>query len=367
MMKTSYKTALAILILIMLWMGSGVFSTPKHASEEDATSSPQTHMPRVRVRTIVGELHTQSIRVMGRIQADQAVTVRAQVLGHVSDVLVSKGKRVSAGDVILHIDAEDRKGRLAESRARLKQREIAYEAARKLRKGGYSSQLTEAQAKADLEAAKAEVTRMKRNLDNTTVKAPLTGVIDTLPVKAGDYFDKAGGIIGRIVDLTKMVAMGQVAERNIQDIALGKPASVRLPDGRALTGTVSYISSASNALTRTFDVEVTLDVADQSVREGITAEIQLPMNTVFSHRISPALLTLDKAGNVGVKTIGANNVVEFHPVKVVSDTKSGMWISGLSTKIIVISVGQDFVSVGQTVDPVEGDLKSMISQPRSGN
>jgi len=364
-MKTSYKTATVILILTVLWMVSGAFNSSVQVAEE--TTTKKTYIPRVRVMTIVGELHTQTIRVMGRIQADQAVNVRAQVLGHVADVVVSKGDRVKAGDVILHIDGEDRKGRLAESRARMKQREIAYEAARKLRKGGYSSQLTEAQAKADLEAAKAQVTRMKRNLDNTTVKAPLTGVIDTLPVKAGDYFDKAGGIIGRIVDLTKMVALGQVAERNIQDIALGKRAQVRLPDDRKLSGTVSYISSASNALTRTFDVEVTLDVTDESVREGITAEIQLPMKTLFSHRISPALLTLDSEGNVGVKTIGAGNIVEFHSVKVVSDTIEGMWLSGLPTTITVISVGQDFVSVGQTVDPVEGNLKSMISQPRQGN
>lgn len=366
-MKTSYKTAISILILTVLWMVSGLFSGSVPTTTESPDATKQVHMPRVRVMTIVGELHTQSIRVMGRIQADQAVSIRAQVLGHVSDVVVSKGDRVNVGDVILHIDVEDRKGLLAESRARLKQREIAYEAARKLRQGGYSSQLTEAKAKADLEAARAQVTRMKRNLDNTTVKAPLAGVIDTLPVKAGDYFDKAGGLVGRIVDLTKMVALGQVAERNIQDIALGKPAMVRLPDGRELSGLVSYISSASNALTRTFGVEVTLDIADETVREGITAEIQLPMKTLFSHRLSSALLTLDAEGKVGVKTINADNIVEFHSVKVVSDTKDGMWLSGLPTKIVVISVGQDFVSVGQTVDPVEGNLKSMISQPRQGN
>jgi len=361
-----YKTAILIFLAAMAWMVSGVFKSSDQAQDKSSSAS-QTQNPRVRVTTVVGQQHTQTIRVMGRLQADQSVSVRAQVLGHVMDVVASKGDKVEVGDVLLHIDPEDRAGRLAESKARLKQQEIAYEAARKLRKGGYSSQLNVALAKADLEAARAQVTRMKRNLDNTTVTAPLAGVIDTLPVKAGDYFDKTGGLVGRIVDLSTLVALGQVAERNIQNIALGKVATVRLPDGREIEGEVTYIASASNALTRTFAVEVTLKVEDGSVREGITAEITLPMDTVFAHKISPALLTLDENGDVGVKTITPDSKVEFHRVHVVSDSQDGMWLSGLPPEIRIISVGQEFVSVGQTVEAIQGELDTMMPQPGQGD
>jgi len=362
-----HKTAIVIFGLSVIWMSSIYVTDLFKAAEMAPKETVEVHVPRVRVTTILGEQHTQMIRVMGHTQADQAVNVRAQVLGHVLKVMVAKGDKVSIGDVLLLIDPEDRKGLLDESKARRKQRKIAYKAALKLSKGGYSSQLTVAKAKADLEAARAHVTRMQRNFDNGTVTAPLAGVIDTFPVKVGDYFDKAGGRIGRIVDLTKMVALGQVAERDIEDVALGKAATVRLPDGRILNGEVTYIASSSNALTRTFAVEVTLKISDGSVREGITAEIKLPMNTVFAHRISPALLALNDKGEIGVKTVNTDNIVEFHKVKVVSDTQNGMWLSGLSPQVRVISVGQGFVNIGQTVEAIEGKLNSMISQPRSGS
>lgn len=365
-LQSPHKTAIVIAVLAVLWMVSGVFKSTD-SSLDGALKVAETVTTRVRVVTITGQQHTPLITVMGRIEADKAVNVRAQVLGRVQDVVAAKGDRVEAGDVIVRIDPEDRAQRLAEAQARLKQQEIAYESARKLSKGGYSSKLNVAKAKADLEAARAQATRMQRDFDNATVTAPFAGVIDTLPAQVGDYFDKAGGLVARVIDLSTVNAVGQVAERDIGRIALGKAAQVRLPDGRVLDGTVTYIAQASNALTRTFGVEVTINVPDNSVSEGITAQISLPMDTVFSHKISPALLTLDDAGQVGVKTVDTDGKVQFHPVRIVSDARDGVWLSGLPVQTRVISVGQEFVREGQTVDVVEGDLSTMIPQLRSEN
>lgn len=365
-LQSPHKTAIVIALLTVLWMVSGVFKStdPGDDGANKVTEAAQT---RVRVVTVTGEQHTPVISIMGRIVADKAVSVRAQVLGRVLEVVAVKGDVVEAGAVLVRIDPEDRAERLAEAKARLKQQEIAYESARKLSKGGYSSKLNVAKAKADLEAARAQATLMQRNLDNATVTAPIAGVVDTLPAQVGDYFDKAGGLVGRIIDLSTVNGVGQVAERDIGRIALGKAARVRLPDGRELKGMVTYIAQASNALTRTFGVEVTISVPDHSVPEGLTAQIDLPMDTVFSHRISPALLTLDDDGQVGVKTVGRDGIVKFHSVRIVSDTTNGVWLSGLPVQTRIISVGQEFVRVGQTVDVVEGNLATMVPQPGSGN
>jgi len=365
-LQAPHKTAIVIALLAVLWMLSGVFKSADLATE-GAGAPVEAATPRVRVVTVTGEQHTPIISVMGRVQADKAVNVRAQVLGRVLEVVASKGDLVEAGAEIVRMDPEDRTERLAEAKARLKQQEIAYESARKLSKGGYSSKLNVAKAKADLEAARAQATRMQRDLDNTTVTAPFAGVIETLPVEVGSYFDKAGGLIARVIDLTTIKAQAQVAERDIGRIALGKDAQVRLPDGRELDGKVTYIAQASNALTRTFGVEVTIFVPDRSVPEGLTAEIRLPLEMQFSHRISPALLTLDDLGQVGVKTVGADGKVQFHAVRIVSDTQGGVWLSGLPVQTRVISVGQEFVRVGQTVEAVDGDLATMMPQPGPGN
>lgn len=365
--QNSHKMAAAILLLAVLWMASGLLkddtaatgTVPVETVQDANAAKAEPKKPHVRVTTITSQEHIRQIAILGRIEADKAVSVRAEVPGRVSEIVARKGAEVEVGDVLVKVDPENLPALLAEARARLEQRKIAYASAQKLSKGGYSSQLNVAQAKADMEAARAQVSGMKRDLDNTTITAPLAGVVDDLPLEAGDYIDKAGAVVARVIDLRMMTAVGEVAERDIGKIELGGAAYVRLPDDRVFQGTVTYVSKSSNTLTRTFRVEVTVAVPDRSVPEGMTAELHLPMERIVAHKISPALLTLNDNGAVGVKTVDDEGMVVFHPVKMVSDTEDGIWLTGLPQHAQIITVGQEFVAEGQAVIAVEGELKTM--------
>jgi len=70
---------------------------------------------------------------------------------------------------------------------------------------------------------------------------------------------------------------------------------------------------------------------------------------------------LNDEGAVGVKTVNDDNVVVFHPVEMVSDATDGIWLTGLPHEARIITVGQEFVAEGQTVIPVEGELKTQQS------
>jgi len=73
--------------------------------------------------------------------------------------------------------------------------------------------------------------------------------------------------------------------------------------------------------------------------------------------MSPAALTLDDTGVIGVKTVDAQNIVRFHPVQLVSDGLDGIWVAGLPREATIITVGQEFVLPGHEVTPVpEGSL-----------
>jgi len=365
--QNSHKMAVAILVLAVLWMVSGLLrddtattgAVPVETVQGANAAKAEPKKPHVRVTTITSQDHIRQIAILGRIEADKVVTVRAEVPGRVAEVVVKKGAEVEAGDVLIKIDPENLPALLAEARARLEQRKIAYNSAQKLSKGGYSSQLNVAQAKADMEAARAQVSGMKRDLANTTITAPLAGVVDDLPMEAGDYMDKAGAVVARVIDLRMMIAVGEVTERDVGNIELGGAARVRLPDDRVLEGAVSYVSKSSNTLTRTFRVEVTVAVPDRSVPEGMTAELHLPMERVVAHKISSALLTLNDNGAVGVKTVDDAGIVVFYPVEMVSDTEDGIWLTGLPRHAQIITVGQEFVAEGQAVIAVEGELKTM--------
>ncbi|MBF0249153.1 MAG: efflux RND transporter periplasmic adaptor subunit [Alphaproteobacteria bacterium] len=352
-LKTPHKTALAIFVLSVLWMASGLIGDDhKPAKAKRAEGGPA----RVRVETVTGQNHTRAITVLGRTEAVRAVTVRAEVTGRVVEILADKGAWVEADQPLVRLDHEDRAQKLAEAEARLEQAEIAHQSARKLSKGGYSSQLNVAQTKADLESAHAQVTRQRRDLANTTVKAPFAGVVDDLPLEVGDYLDKEGAKAARILDLRAVIAVGQVSEMDIAHVAVGGDASIRLSDGRELSGRVTFVAKSSDAATRTFRVELAADTPDHDVAEGLTAELHIPTGEVMAHRLSPALLTLNDAGALGLKTVDDEGLVRFVAVELVADTPEGIWLSGLPQTARVISVGQEFVVAGQKVEAVHGAL-----------
>ena len=87
----------------------------------------------------------------------------------------------------------------------------------------------------------------------------------------------------------------------------------------------------------------------------MTAEIHITTRTVTAHRISPAILALDDRGVVGVRIIEQGNRVRFVPVKIISDGPDGMWVAGLPPTVTIITVGQEYVTNGQVVNPIPED------------
>ncbi|MCK5444847.1 MAG: efflux RND transporter periplasmic adaptor subunit, partial [Rhodospirillaceae bacterium] len=268
----------------------------------------------------------------------------------VLEVVATKGSAVNKGDILVRFDAEGRDERVSEARARLAQTEIAFDAATALGKEGFRSKLNTAGAKADMEAARAGLALAKSNFANTQIRAPFSGIVDDIPVEAGDLVSK-GKMAARVIDLSQVKVSAEVAERDAVNVSLGGSATVKLMDGRSFEGMVSYVSKASSAATRTYVVEVTLQTPDHSIADGVTAELRLPMQTENAHRVSPAILTLNDEGRLGIKAVDSDNLVVFHGVEMVSDTRDGIWISGLGPEINVIVVGQEFVRPGQKVEP----------------
>ena len=93
--------------------------------------------------------------------------------------------------------------------------------------------------------------------------------------------------------------------------------------------------------------------------------LKIPTGSEPAHLVSPALLTLDDRGVMGVKSVSDAGRVVFHPVRILADTPEGVWLGDLPTKLTLITVGQEFVRAGQmvrtkdetAVSPIKADTK----------
>ncbi|UCH73589.1 MAG: efflux RND transporter periplasmic adaptor subunit [Rhodospirillales bacterium] len=368
-MKRSYLIALVIAVAATGWLlspyvldylrpGTGSETADQQSPPQPSTDSASGRSApalRVRVRRSIAEERIKSLILTGQTEPSRQATLKAETSGRIVAIEAREGAAVKAGDVIARIEMDDRKARLEEARALLKQRQIEYEAARKLSSKGFQTQIRLAESQSQMESAKALLRRIELDIEHTTIRAPFDGVLQDRLVEIGDYTG-VGDPVAVIVDLDPILAVGQLSERESGFVRPDNEGRARLVTGEVIEGRVSYVSAVGAAGTRTFRVELELENGDARIPAGLTAEISLPIASVAAHQLSPAALTLDDAGVVGVKTVDADNIVRFHPVELVAGGADGMWISGLPREAAIITVGQEFVLPGQTVVPVPEDM-----------
>ena len=129
-----------------------------------------------------------------------------------------------------------------------------------------------------------------------------------------------------------------------------------------MRGRIRYVAPVADEGTRTFGVELEVDNQDRALRAGGTAELRIPAESVLAHRVSPSLLTLDDAGNVGVKIVNDAGKVEFIVADIALSTNEGVWLAGLPETATIITVGQGYVASGSAAVAVpESDVETAVA------
>ena len=352
--KGSLVTAAILALAAGGWILSGQFGDAPAGQKIDPKYQQKKTAPkitRVRARRIQSEEYTSIVLVTGQTEGSRQIEIRTQVAGRVIKIGAKEGAWVKRGGLLINFDPEDWPARIEEAKARLTQREMEYAAAQKLARKGFQAATKHAAAFADLQAAKAQLKRMRTNYANTTIHFPFDGVMNQRHVEIGDVLQK-GDPIAHLIDLDPLLVTAFVSERDYLTLRQGQPATGRLTDGTALTGVIRYVSAAAQTDTRTFKVEMEIPNPDYRLAAGVTAELALPLPPIPAHKVSAALFTLDSGGRLGLKTVGADNRVKFVPVRIVGGTDREVYVTGLPAICDIIVVGQDFVTADELVEPV---------------
>jgi multidrug efflux system membrane fusion protein len=156
--------------------------------------SPRPLLPAVRVRESRAEAVAPELVVNGRTAPARSVVLRAETSGRVVATPVPKGALVEAGAVLVRLDEADRAAKVRQGEARVAQRQIEYDAARRLGERQFQSETKVAEAKAELEESRADLEEARLDLARTEVKAPFKAVLERRPVEVGDYVAPGGEV-----------------------------------------------------------------------------------------------------------------------------------------------------------------------------
>ncbi|MEM9734353.1 MAG: efflux RND transporter periplasmic adaptor subunit, partial [Pseudomonadota bacterium] len=255
------------------------------------------------------------------------------------------------GDLLCVLDDGVRGTSLAQAEAQLVQAQADFDANERLLERGFTTQSRLRQLKAALDAAKAAVATAKQEVTRTEVRATAAGMVQQPFAEVGDNL-ASGGVCATLLQPDPMLFTGQISERNVASVQKGMKATVELVGQRRVEGVISYISPVADANTRTFNMEVEIPNPDRSILDGLTAEALIDLQPTEAYQVEPSWLTLADDGKIGVRAVGAGNEVEFHPVTILEQGPETLWVSGLKPNLKVITLGQNFVVQGATVEPV---------------
>mgnify|MGYP003111076493 CR=1 FL=1 len=380
-LKPSYIAAVVLALGTIAWIFSGDLEQAKRhygvttADPADPAAAPaagaanadraEKALAMVRVRHMEATDRVREITVTGRTEVILDAEITAETTGRIVEIAATKGAWLNKGDVILKLAMDDRAARLREAEARVTFERIGFDAAKKLTKKGFQSEVKLAQEESELEQAKAELAAIKLDVERTTVRAPIAGYLETLPVSVGDYL-KSGDKIVVLINPDPIRVVAQVSERDVSNLKQGDTAIARTVQGQVFTGAIRYVAQRADEATRTFRVDAWLENPDHALRDGQTMEVQFRAGQEKAHMLSAAVLTLNDAGEIGVKYVDDTNHVRFSKVRIIAHTPDGIWLGGLPDRVTLITVGQEFVTEGQLVQPVdEGSLTPGKDAPAS--
>ena len=301
------------------------------------------------------EPRTRNLVLSGRTEADKKMMLMARADGTIAELKVRRGSAVKAGDVIAVLSDEAREARVLQARAMLMQRKTELAAKMKLVEQGSMPKLEAVNLETQFKAAEAGLAAAEAEKDRSVIRAPWAGIVNDIPVEVGQaVLQMMGKEIAQIVSIDPILAVVEVAERNLAGVHVGDAAEIRLVTGKKATGKVRFISRTASASTRTYRVDVEVPNADGSIPDGITAEVAIPLAAVSGNAGAALGADVLVGGDLGVRAVDADSKVAFVPVSVVEDEQEFMWVGGVADGARVIVQGQDFVREGQQVEAVGG-------------
>lgn len=346
--KSQYLFVIAVLGVVALYfIIRSLFSAGAPSTAQAKPTAP-SGPPSVQARIVQEVQRPYDVVIRGRTQATRTVVIRSETAGTVAAAPVLQGSFVKQGQVLCRLAVDARQAALDQARAAQKSMELTQQQNAQLAKSGYRSPVQVLQSQANLDAANAAVRQGEIALAQVNIKAPFAGVFDHRDAEVGTYLGP-GQPCGTMIEIDPLLIVGDVPETKAASLKVGAPASARLVSGQVLHGRIRYVSHDADPQTRTYHLEMTVPNPRLDTRSGLSAEMHIGAGSGPAHLVPVSTLVLDSAGRQGVRYVVADGRVAFAPVTILDETHDGVWVTGLSGPVQLITVGQSYVADGQKV------------------
>ncbi|WP_322791519.1 efflux RND transporter periplasmic adaptor subunit [Bellilinea sp.] len=142
----------------------------------------------------------------------------------------------------------------------------------------------------DIKAAEARIAAIEATLAQVRLRAPFAGTITEVNIKPGDQVNP-GTVAFRMDDLSRLLVDVQVPEIDINRIRIGQPARLTFDaiPGKEYNGKVIEVGQVGTPVAGVvnFSVTIELEDADQAVRPGMTAAVNIVVDQIENALLIP--------------------------------------------------------------------------------
>ncbi|MBS1170133.1 MAG: efflux transporter periplasmic adaptor subunit [Burkholderiaceae bacterium] len=233
----------------------------------------------------------RTLPLSGSLRALNQVPVKAKVSAEVREVLVREGETVKAGQVLIRMDASEYQAKLDQARGAWQAAQGQLDIATQTRnnnkalleknfisKNAFDNAQSQYQiAVSNVKSAKGVFDVAKKALDDTVIRAPISGQISIRAVQPGEKVATDNKLL-EIVDLRQMEMEASVPAADIVNVAVGQEMQLRIEGvPELIVGKVVRINPSIQTGSRSILAYIQIDNPQGKLKMGMFAEGKLTL------------------------------------------------------------------------------------------
>lgn len=240
----------------------------------DPKKAEEARVKEVSVAPLSAGTFKHFVELQGTIDAKNNVQVSPKSGGVVTAVYVREGDNVRAGQPIAKVDDQLLRESVSEIKTQMSLANTVYEKQAALWKQQIGTEIQYLQAKNNKESLERRLSTLNAQLSQSTVTAPISGVVDQVIIKVGQSAAPGMGLV-RVVNLSQLKVVARVSDTYSGSVRKGDAVTVEFPDiNRTMNSRISFVATTVDPSTRTFTIEAPLP-SDNALKPNMLARIKI--------------------------------------------------------------------------------------------
>lgn len=245
-MRTKLVSFLALFL-------AGIFILTACKSESE--TKEEVYLPLVKVWKAERKTFEHKIQVQGNVETDQDVVFNAEMGGTITRVHVQEGQMVSAGQVLVSLDASILSSNANEIKTQLSYAEYMLSKQEELKNRGLGTEFDYEAAKSQVNALKSRMNSLNTQRGKSSIVASFSGVVNRVYAREGQVVGPQNPLV-RVVDNGEVSITADISEKHYSSIKVGTQLEVSFPNynDTVLFIPVNTVSQFIEPVNRTFRI-----------------------------------------------------------------------------------------------------------------